>query len=175
MTDPIVLYSSRRGIASAALSPAVLLALATGAGVTRSVTTSVLVIGAVGLLLGLVVAWDYPLRSEFAIDGITRVCPLRHQHLPWERVVALERTPGRAKIRRQRDSGIEGFRAPAGLAARVGNRRYMLTDRSEGALEYDQLVLAMKVFDEAVLVRASRPALTTAPTSFSRRRIHPEP
>lgn len=170
MTDPVVLYSSRRGVATAVFSPAVLLAISVGTAITRPVTASVVVIGAIGVALAVVVAWDYPLRSEFTEFGIVRVCPLRRQHLPWDRVVAIERAPGRARIRPKRDSEVGAFRVPSGLVARVGRRRYLLTDQSEGAFEYDQLAAAIKTFDDVVMLRATRPPLTALPTTFSRRR-----
>ncbi len=133
-------------------------------------TATVLVIGVVGAFLALVVMMDFPIRAEFRPEGIVRICPARHQLLEWERVVAIERAPGRTRVVPKRGVETGAFRRPAGLAALVGKRRYLLTDRVEGALEYDRLVAAVKVFDEHVIVRAKRPPLDTAPTDLYRRK-----
>ena len=168
--EPIVLHGSLLAIVNAYVSPVALIALAVWVGLTRQLTVATIAIGGLGSLLAFVALFDMPLRTEFSRAGITRVCALRRHHIPWDRVTGLERTPSRVSHRGTPDP--QRPRRPGGLVARIGRRRYMLTNRCEGALEYDRLVVALREWDDVVIVRARRPPLTTAPTTMYRRKTN---
>lgn len=164
---PIILHGSLPVILNAYLSPVALIVLAVWVALTRRPSVAALVIGAIGCLLAFVALFDMPLRTEFSSGGITRVCALRRHHIPWSRVIGIERAPTRSAMRyaRRPDQGGK----PGGLVARVGRRRYMLVNRPEGALQYDRLVVAVRSWDDVVVVRARRPPATTVPTDLHRR------
>lgn len=167
---PLVLHSSPVRLALQAVTPLFLLALGltglSGGGGLLSV-----VITALGLVTALVVLLDLPVRSEFTPDGILRVCPLRQQHLPWSRVVAVERIGG-IPGRRSPDDGAQ--RPPGrtrGLAARTGPRRlHLLVDRRESHAEWDVLRALLK--DRATQLRAEEPPLDATPAGRGPRALH---
>lgn len=133
------------------------------------------------------VAWDVPLRVEVGPEGVTRVCALRRQLLPWDQLVAIERV-GRAKLPRRRDLGLmgrlgsvtdeheqrsaAGRRAAAarkgakgGLLAR-GPRRasWQLIDRAEGHEQFLELRRLVGTYAEATQLRAGAPPVERGPT-----------
>ncbi len=128
-----------------------------------------IVITALGVGTALIVLLDLPMRSEFTPDGIVRVCPLRRQHLPWSRVVAVERIGGIP-----RRSSDEQDRPPGrtrGLAARTGPRRlHLLVDRRESHAEFDALKALIE--DRATQLRAKEPPLDASPAGRGPRALH---
>ncbi len=166
------LYTSWRGLLGAALTPIALLglgALALGDGGLR-LLPSLLVLAGLGLLL--VALLDYPYTVTVSHGGITRHSVLRTQTLPWEALVALERTrPATSAVMRnltdrQADPQISG-----GLVARGrGRRRWLLTDRVESRMEHDRLVALLRTLGEPVELRAVRPHAEAPPTFLYRRR-----
>lgn len=129
-------------------------------------------IAGVVLLLGLaaagVVLLDLPVRSEFDAQGVTRVCPLRRHHLPWSRVVAVERTGGMPRRGKGQD-GDPGI--TRGLAARTGPRRvHLLVDRRESHAEYG--VLRDLLRDRATQLRAMQPPIDAAPAGRGPHALH---
>jgi hypothetical protein len=176
----VIIYSSWRGILSAAGSPLLLVLLGGGAlwsaGEVRPLP---LLLTILGLALGAIAAIDFPRRSHFHRRGITRVCLLRAQLLPWERIVAIERTApsaaGRLRaIRAGRTAGGGTPRpgpASGGLVARGNGRtRWLLTDRVEGALEHDRLRRLVKAVAVETPMRAQRPPDDAAPSDLYRTR-----
>lgn len=166
---PLVLHSSPVRLALQAVTPLFLLALgltglSSGGGVLPVVVTGL------GVGAALVVLLDLPVRSEFSEEGVLRVCPLRRQHLPWSRVVAVERIGGIP----QRSSDEGDQRSPGrtrGLAARTGPRRlHLLVDRRESHAEWD--VLRVLLADRATQLRAKEPPLEAPPAGRGPRALH---
>jgi len=108
-----------------------------------------------------------PLHTVFVPAGVVRVCALRRHRLAWTTITAIERVPRRLA---RRDHDRARPRRPGGLVARIGRRRYLLCNRSEGALEFDALTRMVSSWDDAVVLRAARPPQDTAPTGLYRRR-----
>lgn len=167
----LTVYSTRRGIAMAVLSPLFLVALG-GYGVGdvgfRFLPAAVLVVGA--LLLSITL-FDYPRRCRFTPGGIVRVCFLRSQLLDWEEVHAVERSQAGFVARRsrflRRNPGEPDSPLPsAGLVARVGGRRYLLTNRLESLREWEELRTLMEEHANHAFLGAAQPPLTTPPTRF---------
>jgi hypothetical protein len=167
--EPVVLRSSIRGILNAFLSPAVLLALATWVLLTGRPSWFTWFVGLLGAVLAVISIVDFPLRTAFGPEGVTRLCAARRHHLDWSEVVAIERAMGPRSLLPTRQGERRSFTRPGGLVARVGRRRYLLVDRVEGAAEYDALADAVKRWDDVVVVRASRPPADTPPTTLYRR------
>lgn len=166
----LVLHSSPIRLGLQAATPLFLLALGL-AGLRSGGGVVPVVITILGVGTALVVLLDLPVRSEFTEEGILRVCPLRHQHLPWSRVVAVERVGGVPR-RRSGDDGEQ--RAPArtrGLAARTGPRRvHLLVDRRESHAEWDTLRSLLK--DRATQLRATQPPLEAPPAGRGPQALH---
>lgn len=166
---PLVLHSSLVRLGLQAATPLFLLALGL-AGLRGGGGVVPVVITILGGGTALVVLLDLPVRSEFTEEGIVRVCPLRRQHLPWSRVVAVERVGGMP--RRSDDDGEQ--RAPArtrGLAARTGPRRvHLLVDRRESHAEWDVLRSLLK--DRATQLRATQPPLEAPPAGRGAQALH---
>jgi hypothetical protein len=177
----VIIYSSWRGILSAAGSPLLLVLLGGGAlWSVGEVRVLPLLLTLLGLALGLVAAIDFPRRSHFHRRGVTRVCLLRAQLLPWERIVAIERTApsaaGRLRALRAGRAGGGALPRPSpaasgGLVARGNGRtRWLLTDRVEGALEHDRLRRLVKAVALETPIRAQRPPDDAAPSDLYRNR-----
>jgi hypothetical protein len=174
----VVIHTSWRGLVTAAASP-VLLLLIGGTAMWSSgrVRAVPLVIALLGLGLGAVAALDYPRRCRFDGSGVTRICALRSHVLAWADIVAIERTaPSTAGRLRQLRAGSSDRprHASGGLVARgPGRKRWLLTDRIEGAAEYErlrQLVQRIQAADEMTALRAGRPPDDAAPSDLYRRR-----
>jgi hypothetical protein len=88
------------------------------------------VVASLGAVLTASVLLDRPLRTTFTADGIVRTCPLRTSTMPWDSVVAIERT--RTPAWRDTVSG--------GLVARTRRGRWLLCDRAEPPADFDDLV-----------------------------------
>lgn len=174
--DRVVVHASLRGLLTAALTPVALAALGTAAIVDGGprLLPVLLVLG--GVLLAGVVLGDVPRRAEFDRRGLTRVCWLRRQHVPWDRVVAIERTrPSSGTVARNLVGAGRGSsrqaRVSGGLVARGrGRRRWLLTDRVESRDEHDQLRRLLAAVDTPVVLRAATPHEGVPPTHLYRRR-----
>jgi hypothetical protein len=164
--DPevVVVHTSIRGLLAAFATPVLLVALGllgwSGIG-ARPVPLTFLLVGAA---LGAVVLFDYPSRVEFDRNGVHRVCPLRRQSLPWERVRSIERPrpSSIATLRNLRERPDEPLVSGGLIARSQGRRRWLLTDRVESREEYDRL--------RDLLIRLGSPAgcVLRAPTTGSR-------
>lgn len=167
--DEVVVHTSLRGLAAAAIAPTALIALGAAAlqGGFRWLPASILVAGcvlAIGVLL------DFPRHTRFTASGIVRRCALRAHHIPWADALAIERAPA-TTVDRVRSLKQESPHAgpSGGLVARgPGRRRWLLTDRVESELEYD--ALAALLADNGTSLRAARPRMGTPPTDLYRRR-----
>lgn len=171
---PVVVHSSLRGLAAGIVTPLLLLALGGAAladGGLRWFPAALVVTGG---SLAVVAVADLPRRAVFDREGITRVCWLRRQHVPWKRVLAVERTrPGTGARTRNLLDRREGRElvVNGGLVARGrGKRRWLLTDRVESRAEHDRLVALLVSVDAPVTMRASAPHATAPPTDLYRRR-----
>lgn len=166
----VVVHTSLRGVAGAVVTPLALLAL--GIGSTVAVGAAPVPIGLVVLGAGLatVTLLDYPRRAVFGPEGITRVCVARRHHLPWGRLVAIERTrPTTAASVRNLVDREGPAQVSGGLVARgPGRRRWLLTDRIESNLEYDRLEALLASLDVATNLRAARPHDGITPTDLYR-------
>jgi hypothetical protein len=173
--ERVVIHASLRGLLTAATTPIALIALggaAVAAGGFRLLPAALLV-GGIGLAL--VVLFDLPRRTVFDRGGLTRVCWLRRQRLPWDRIVALERTrPSSVSVARnamQREDGPRDPRVSGGLVARgSGRRRWLLSDQVEARSEHDRLRALLDEVPSAVALRAPRPHESAPPTDLYRRR-----
>lgn len=166
---PLVLHSSLLRLSLQAVTPVFLLALGI-TGLTSGGGAVPVVLTVLGTGAALVVALDMPMRTEFGEEGILRVCPLRRQHLPWSRVVAVERIGG--GLRRPDDDRSPG--AGRGLAARTGPRRvHLLVDRRESRAEWEHLDDLLR--DRATSLRAKQPPMDAAPAGRGRRALHRRP
>lgn len=165
----LVLHSSAWRLVLQGTTPLVLLALGV-TGLSAGVRPLPLVLTLLGLVAAGVVLLDLPIRSEFTQDGVTRVCALRRQHLPWGRVVAIERASG-LPSRPDPDGKRKPPGSTRGLVARTGPRRvHLLVDRRESHAEYDAIRQLLR--DRATQLRAGQPPLESAPAGRGRRALH---
>lgn len=163
--EPVTLHSSWRGIATAFGSPLVVLLLGVLAVLEGGPGAFSLAVVGVGLVLGAVSLWDFPLAATLGPRGVVRRCALRRAAVRWERVEALRRAPG-PRLRRS---------VPGPLAAAAGRRRWLLVDQAESEAEYDAVVRGLVVWAPGVRVEAARPPADTPPTWLYRRRRSPAP
>ena len=175
--DPLTLHTSWRGLLAAAITPVAFVgfgSLAISGGGVRGVPIAVVVIGVV---LAVGVAYDFPSRTRFDGSGLTRVCLIRHHHVPWEQVAAIERTrPNSSTTMRNLTIDRDDRQVSGGLIARGrGRRRWLLTDQVESRMEHDRLAALIRDLDAPVGLRATRPHDGVAPTNLYRRRRSPDP
>ena len=171
--DELVIYSSLRGWVSAAISPTVLLALgaaAVGSVGFRPIPATLVLLGAG---LAVVVATDLPRHTRFTATGVVRVCLLRTHRIPWNRLVAIERTrPNTTNlVRNLAERDQQARQVSGGLIARgPGRKRWLLTDNLESRPEHDALAHLLDRLDIPVPLRAPRPHADAPPTDLYRRR-----
>jgi Bacterial PH domain len=153
----ITLHSSWRGIITSSLGALMVFGVGSAAVFASGLSVVTGIIAAVGLLLVLGVAVDYPLRSTFDAEGVTRRAMLRSHRLAWSDVRQLSRTrPSVASIRRLQHGG---------LIALVGKRRYLLVDQAESGAEHDELDAVLgERGDEIGFDEVIRPGDDVAPT-----------
>ncbi len=166
----LVVHTSLRGLAAALFTPAVLMAVGVGSAVVVGVAPAPIVLIGLGAGLGTISLLDYPRHVEFDRDGVTRVCVLRRHHLPWSRLVAIERTrpTTAASVRNLVDRDAQA-QVSGGLVARgPKRRRWLLTDRIESNLEYDRLESLLSSLEVPTQLRAPRPHDGIAPTDLYR-------
>jgi len=151
--DKVILYSSRRSWGFAIIGSVALI----GGPLIVAATRSLGGLGIGALLVGLVATaallLDQPLKSVVTADGIDRRCPLSHRMLEWSEIESLDR-----------------LRRTGGVVAKVGRRRLVLCDRSEGHLENLHLVEIVEKHGPNVIIRLEAPKLDTKPTNLYRRR-----
>lgn len=168
-----VVHTSLRGLLGAVATPVILFALGSMAIVSSGAVRVIpVVLVAAGVVLGLIVALDYPRHTRFGPDGVARVCLARTQRLPWSAIQAIERTPRRT-LARVRDLANRGSQpqVTGGLVARgVGRSRWLLTDQAESAEEHDRLAQLMDHLDVPTRLRARRPPEGRPPTDLYRPR-----
>lgn len=100
--------------------------------VAQGVTVVSVIVALLALGLVAVVVFDLPLSARFDADGVERRALLRRHTLPWVRVRRLSRL--RSGIYRTFRAEVRG-----GLVADVRGRSYLLVDRTESAIEFDEL------------------------------------
>ena len=151
--DTITLYSSRRSWGFAIMGSVALIGAPLAVATTRSLGG--LGIGAlvVGMVATAALLLDQPLRSVVSADGIDRRCPLAHRMIKWSEIESLDR-----------------LRRSGGVVAKVGRRRLVLCDRSEGHFENLHLVEIAEMHGPNVIVRLEPPAIDARPTDLYRRR-----
>lgn len=151
--EELVLYSSRRSWAFAVLGALVLVVGPVVVAFSRplgGLGIGALVVGVVATIALLV---DQPIRSVFSPTGIDRVCPLVRRHFAWDEVETLER-----------------LRRSGGVVARVGRRRVVLCDRSEGHSEHLRLMKVVEANGSNVITRLQAPEIDARPTDLYRRK-----
>lgn len=169
----VVVHTSLRGVAGAVLSPLALLAIGVGSLAVVGAAPVPVALAVLGAGLAGVGLLDYPRHTVFSPDGVTRVCMARRHHLPWSRLVAIERTrPTTAStVRNLVGHGQEPAQVSGGLVARgPGRRRWLLTDRIESNLEYDRLRSLLTRLEVPTVLRAPRPHDGVPPTDLYRPR-----
>lgn len=131
--EPAVVIASSVVMTGAAVLGALIVAgFAVMLLVVGGVTVASVIVGVLALLLAGVVAFDLPLSARFTRDGVERRSMLRRQTIPWVRVRRLSRL--RSGIWRTFRAEVRG-----GLVADVGGRSYLLVDRTESPIEFDEL------------------------------------
>lgn len=165
----IVLHSSAWRLGLQLLTPPVLLWLGV-TGLGAGVRPFPLVLAVLGLGAAVVVLFDLPVRSEFTAEGVTRVCVLRRQSLPWSQVVAVERASGMPS-RPGEDGKPKPPGSSRGLVARTGPRRvHLLVDRRESHAEYEAIRTLLR--DRGTQLRARQPPLESAPAGRGPSALH---
>lgn len=156
--ESITLHSSWRGIITSMFGALIVLAIGVAAVAASGPGVVTVVVLAVGAILTLGVAFDYPVRSTFDATGVTRRAMLRHHRIEWDDVRQLSRTrPGLVMSLRKLRLG--------GLVAVVGKRRYLLVDQGESGPEHDHLDAVLGETAAAVgLDVIIRPGDNVAPT-----------
>lgn len=168
---PVVLHSSIVRLTLTIAAPMLLLALGVWS-LTLRVWLPTILLTVVGVATAAVVLFDLPLRAEFDRDGVTRVCVLRRQRLPWTRVVALERAIARPPRRRPGDDETRSrVRQSQGLVARLGPRRVsLLVDRRESRREFEAVGDLLR--KRATVMRAAPPPLDSVPAGRGETSLH---
>lgn len=170
---PLVLHPARTRLTLMMAGPVLLVLLGGLSLVDGGTSTGALVVLCLGLVLGVVVLLDVPLRVEFDADGVTRVCAGRQDRLSWSELTAVTRTAGRPGlgeiIGRSRDDGHRG--RPAGLVLRRGARRnILLVDRCESHAEWT--VLRDLLADRATAFAAPEPPTGHPPAGRGPAALH---
>lgn len=182
-SERITVFSRKRGVASAFLSPAILGFVAFAGISTNGFAVVPVILGLIGLGLLAVALFDYPVSAEFDASGITRRCLLRSEHLEWGAIPLLRRGPASRKWRIPKffrrfhydpftdpdDNPRRSARHFGGLVAmRYGSRPYLLVSHVESRDEYDRLVDRMESWSPATFVEATRPPDGIVPTWLGR-------
>lgn len=172
--EPVVVHTSLRGLGGAVVTPLVLVGVGIAVVTVAGPQPVPLGLVVVGIALALVTLLDYPRHAVFDGNGVTRVCVARRHHLPWSRLVAIERTrpTTTSSVRNAVDKDSQP-QVSGGLVARgPGRKRWLLTDRIESNLEYDRLQMLLAALDVPTQLRAARPHDGITPTDLYRRRRH---
>jgi hypothetical protein len=170
--EPVVVHTSFRGLGGAVVTPLVLMTVGVAVIVVGGLQPVAVGLALLGATLALVTLLDYPRHAVFDHRGVTRACVARRHHLPWTRIVAIERTrpTTTASVRNLVDKDGQA-QVSGGLVARgSGRKRWLLTDRIESNLEYDRLRSLLERLDIPTQLRAARPHDGITPTDLYRPR-----
>lgn len=161
--EVVTLHSSWRGILLSFGGCVILVGLAVLVSV-REGGVAGLVLWSLAVIAVLVTGLDLPIATEFGSNGLTRRALLRHQHIAFERIV---------RVTRARVGIIRTAQGPSGgLVAEVGRRRYLLIDKRESQIEFDEIrrVLGHDRADALGLSSELRPPDGVPPTWLYRRK-----
>jgi hypothetical protein len=109
-----------------------------------------LIVAALAGLALAVLLFDLPRRTEVRAEGLARVCLLRTEHVPWARIVAIER-----------QRRLIGGRGSGGLVARGRRGRWLLSAPAEAPHVHERLRAALAQHAVHVRLVAEPPATTT--------------
>lgn len=167
----LLLHTTLTGLLAAVVSPILLVGLGAFAVLREGPRPLPVTLLVLGLVVGVLAGLTLPRHVIVDVEGITRVCPLRRQHLPWSDIAAIERGPGSRTARARRAAPSEPAEVSGGLLARShGRRRWMLTDRVESRQQYDELAAIVARAAPATSLDAPRPHAHAPPTDLYRRR-----
>lgn len=168
------MHTSWRGRITAFVGPAIVLGWGTYGVVLAGLQWFNGILVCIGLVLGAVVTFDYPLTTTIGAGGVTRRCLLRSEHLGWDEVRTIARPGARQRFFGSSRSPSDGLKETSsgrsGLVAEVGKRPYLLVDRIESPAEHEALVRGLRSWAPNLVMRASRPADGTPPTWLHKRR-----
>lgn len=88
-SEQIRIPESRMRVTLALITPPLLLGMALLTLSVGSPTAVPIVFGVLGTILGMVVAFDFPIAIDLSDSGLVRVCLLRHQAIAWEQIAAI--------------------------------------------------------------------------------------
>ncbi len=163
--EPVVLYSTWRGLLLAVVAPGLLIAIGLGSMIAVGrLAVVALILAALGAFFAAITLFDLPRRSVVSEEGVTRRCLLRSQLLTWADVVAIGRAPGPRFSGPRHEGGGRLQRRPGGLTAVVGKRRYLLVDQPEGADEYESVARCVQAWGRGAVMRAEPPPAEAPPT-----------
>lgn len=148
--DHVVLRGSLRPFLAAGASALGLGTLAVPALIDEGSAPWPVAVLLVALLALGVLLLDLPLRIEFGVDGVDRVCLLRRGRIPWARVVAIER-------QRRRLTGP----GTGGLIVLGRRGRWLLTTSAEPPHVHARLARVVAMHAPSVRMLAEAPAVTT--------------
>lgn len=114
------LSESRLRVALSLATPPLLVLVAWGAWAIDSPPLAVAVLALLAAGLGYVAAFDLPLAIEIGDDGMSRICLVRRQLIPWNEI---------ASIAQPRKSGL--------LLVTTAKKRHILLDRALEPAELD--------------------------------------
>lgn len=179
----VVVHSTVRGVLIMLLCPLVVAAVGILAQIGGPGRTWPQVVAVAGFGLFAFGLFSFPHRTSFGVHGLTRHCLLRRHDLAWGDIRALERVAqpmGRTRAARRtistanqaRRAGVparggmtEAPQVRGGLMARGhGRRRYLLSDVTEGAGQYDAIAELVEAAPQGPAMKARRPAPDTPPT-----------
>ncbi len=129
---PVVIESSWLIIGASGLGALIAIAVSVALFSMQGVTVVTVLVAVLALLLAAVVLLDLPVAAEFTREGVERRAMLRRHTIPWVRVRRLSRL--RSGIWRTFRAEVKG-----GLVADVRGRSYLLVDRTESPIEFDEL------------------------------------
>lgn len=172
--EPVAIYSSIRGLLTAAAAPTILIAVVI-LGLNREFRVSgvMIVLGVLALVLGGAALFDLPRRTEFGHEGVTRVCVLRRHRIPWDDILVIRRARGSTLANlRSRNPDHTGV---GPLVAKKGRVNYLLCNQSESRAEYDRIVDGMETWAPELVMSAARPPEKVPPSDLYRRRRDGKP
>lgn len=128
----------------------------------------------IGIVMAVVVLFDYPVSSSIGPEGVARRCVLRTERLPWSEVGAIARPGARQRFmglgRNDKAEQSKHSTGSAGLVAEVGRRPYLLVDRIESPVEHEAIANGLKTWAPGLILRAGKPVDGTPPTWLYKRR-----
>jgi len=155
----ITLHSSWTGLILNSMGALLLFVVAIVLAIVNGLSWLPAVLFVLGVVVAGVLAYDMPIATTFDSDGILRRAALRHHRLEWDDVNRVRR--GRAGVVRNRSQNTRG-----GLVAWSGRKPYVLSDKMESTIEFDQLrdLLGHKLADSVGIDAGLRPLRERSPT-----------